>query len=83
MGVERRYVPHFKALICGYSEPEVQGRGSTLSICHTLLKIGVLYEKSRFSDLFFPPLYIYVCICIDVPPSLGPKQISAGAIKFF
>ena len=56
MGVQRPYVPQLKALICGYLEPEVQCCGSTLSIGHALLKIGVLYEKSRFSDLFFPPL---------------------------
>ena len=56
MGVQRPYVPHLKPLICGYLEPEVQGRGTTPSISHALLKIGVLYGKSRFSDLFFPPL---------------------------
>ena len=60
VGVQRPYVPHLKALICGYLEPEVQGRGSTLSIDHALLKIGVLYGKSRFSDLFFPPLYYWM-----------------------
>ena len=51
-------IPHMKALICGYLEPEKQGHGSTLSIGHVLLKIKVLCGKSRFSDLFFPPLTV-------------------------
>ena len=56
--VQSHAIPHLKALICRYLEPEVQGRSSILSIGHALLKIAVLYEKSRFSDLFLPPLYL-------------------------
>ena len=52
VGVERRYVPHLKALICGYLEPEVQGRGSTFTVCYVLLNIGVFHEtRVRYGHL--------------------------------
>ena len=44
-------IPHMKALICGYLEPEAQGHGSSLILCHALTKIGILYEKSGLCPL--------------------------------
>ena len=38
-------IPHMKALICGYLEPDAQGHGSILILCHAFMKIGILYEK--------------------------------------
>ena len=38
-------IPHMKALICGYLEPEAQGRGSSLILCYPIMKSGILYEK--------------------------------------
>ena len=35
-------IPHMKALISGYLEPEAQGRGSSLILRHALMKIGTL-----------------------------------------
>jgi len=41
-------VPHLKAPICGCFEAEVQGRGNTFTLCHTLLKMNkVLYSFSE------------------------------------
>ena len=36
LGVQRRYVPHFKGLISGNLEPTAQGRGRTFTLCHAL-----------------------------------------------
>ena len=44
-------IPHMKALICGYLEPEAQGHGSSLILCHALTKRGILYEKSGLCPL--------------------------------
>ena len=38
-------VPHLKALMYGYLEPEAQQRGSYFNMYHALLKIGVLEGK--------------------------------------
>ena len=38
LGVQRRYVPHFKGLIRAKVDLEAQGRDTTFTICHTLLK---------------------------------------------
>ena len=46
LGVQRRYVPHFKGLISGKVELEAQGRDSTFTICHTLLKKAILEGKT-------------------------------------
>ena len=51
LGVQRRYVPHFKGLISGKVELEAQGRDSTFTFCHAHLK------KAMKNGLFFPPLY--------------------------
>ena len=36
VGVQRRFVPHFKGLIYGKVEPEAQGRDSTFTFRHAL-----------------------------------------------
>ena len=36
LGVQRRYVPHFKGLISGKVELEAQGRDSSFTYCHAL-----------------------------------------------
>ena len=46
-------IPQIKALICGFLEPEAQGRGSSLILYHALMKIGILYEKLAYVPL--PP----------------------------
>ena len=45
MGVQRRYVPHFKGLIYGKVEPEAQGRDSTFTFRHAQLKKAILLLK--------------------------------------
>ena len=45
MGVQRRYVPHLKGLISGKLEPIAQGRDSTFTLHHTLLKKAILLHK--------------------------------------
>ena len=42
LGVERRYVPHFKGLIYAKVDLEAQGRGITFTSCHTQLKRAIL-----------------------------------------
>ena len=34
--VEKKYIPHVKALIDMCLEPEMQGRGRTYTLCHAL-----------------------------------------------
>ena len=41
LGVQKRNVPHFKGLIYAKVELEAQGRDSTFTICHALLKIAI------------------------------------------
>ena len=36
LGVQRRYVPHFKGLISGDLEPTAQGRGRTVTLRYAL-----------------------------------------------
>ena len=45
LGVQRRYVPHFKGLISGKVELEAQGRDSTFTFHHALLKKAILLHK--------------------------------------
>ena len=40
--VQGHVVPHLKALMYGYLEPEAQERGSPFTMYHALSKIGVL-----------------------------------------
>ena len=42
MGVQRRYVPHFKGLISGKVYLEAQGRDNTFTFFHALLKNAIL-----------------------------------------
>ena len=51
-------VPHLKALMYGYLEPEAQQRGSHFNMYHALLKIGVLEGKMR--------LYYIAIQCFDI-----------------
>ena len=46
-----------KALIYSFLEPEAQGRGKSLILCHALMKIGILYEKAKMSKKFRQQLY--------------------------
>ncbi len=43
MGVQRRYVHHFEGLISGKVELEAQGRDSTFTFHHALLKKAILH----------------------------------------
>ena len=45
MGVQRRHVPHFKGLIYAKVDLEAQGRDSTFTFCHALLKTAILHHK--------------------------------------
>ena len=38
-------IPQMKPLIYGFLDPEAQGRDSSHILYHTLIKIGILYEK--------------------------------------
>ena len=42
LGDQRRYVPHLKGLISAKVELEDQGRDSTFTFCHALLKKAIL-----------------------------------------
>ena len=44
LGVQRRYVPHFKAPISGNLDFEAQGRDSTFTFLHTQKK---LYKRAK------------------------------------
>ena len=48
MGVQRRHVPHFKGLIYAKVDLEAQGRDSTFTICHALVKKAILHLKRGF-----------------------------------
>ena len=43
LGVQRRYVPHFKGLISAKVELEAQGRESTFTFCHALWNKAILH----------------------------------------
>ena len=45
LGVQRRYVHHFEGLISGKVELEAQGRDSTFTFHHALLKKAILEGK--------------------------------------
>ena len=52
MGVQRHTVPHFKGLIELYLDLQAQGRDSTFTICHALVKRAILhYIKARWCNL--------------------------------
>ena len=43
LGVQRHTVPHFKGLIELYLDLQAQGRDSTFTICHALVKRAILH----------------------------------------
>ena len=45
LGVQTHNVPHFKGLISGNLDFEAQGRDSTFTFLHTLLKKAILLHK--------------------------------------
>ena len=45
LGVQRRYVPHFKGLISAKVDLEAQVRESTFTFCHAQLKKAILLHK--------------------------------------
>ena len=61
LGVNRRYVSHFKGLISSKVDLEAQGRDSTFTICHSLMKTAILHMKR---DFFQTHLLTTICICL-------------------
>ena len=53
VGVHSRYVSHFKGLICAKVDLETQGHGITFTLCHALLKKGILHHKIAFFRFVF------------------------------
>ncbi len=45
LGVQRRYVPHFKGLISVKVDLEAQVRDSTFTFCHAQLKKAILFRQ--------------------------------------
>ena len=65
MGVQRRYVPHFKGLIYGKVEPKAQGRDSTFTFRHAQLKKAILLLKSpKVPGLFLGAVH-QICSLIN------------------
>ena len=60
--VQRRYVPHFKGLINGKVELEVQERDSTFAFCHAFLKKAILYYKIEFGQILLHKTVLSKCI---------------------
>ena len=58
LGVQRRYVPHFKDLISGNLDFEAQGRDSTFTFLHALLKKTILLHKRAYRFVTFALLCI-------------------------
>ena len=52
LGVQRRYVPHFKGLISGKVELDAQGRDSNFTFHHALLKKAILLLKMAKRPVF-------------------------------
>ena len=57
LGVQRRYVPHFKGLISAKVDLEAQGRDSTFTFCHAQLKKAILLHKRAIG-----PLLLLLCV---------------------
>jgi hypothetical protein len=72
--VEQSYIPLLKGLMCGINASGAQGRDSTLSICHALLKNAILLSEiaKRLTFIFgncnYPEDHGGV-----KPPFVGPK----------
>ena len=55
MGVQRRNVPHFKALINAKVDLEAQGRYTTFTLHHALWKKAILHlKRPRVQELMSP-----------------------------
>ena len=52
LGVQRRYVSHFKGQIYGKVEPEAQGHDSTFTFRHTILKKAILQVRKLKMSIF-------------------------------
>ena len=67
MGVQRRTVPHFNGLIELYLDLQAQGRDSTFTFRHALVKKAILEGKRATvpSDLL---LAVYTGCPIDIAP---------------
>ena len=68
LGVQRRYVPHFKGLISAKVDLEAQGRDSTFTFCHAQLKKAILLHKRAA-----------VSICVTVNTFFGQSQLTRNA----
>ena len=53
MGVQRHTVPNFKGLIELYLDFQAQGRDSTFTICHALVKRAILHYKKAYGRFVF------------------------------
>ena len=61
LGVQRRYVPH-QGLIMLYLDSEAQGRSSTFTVLHALLKKAILLHTTvRFSLSICVPIIKVIC----------------------
>ena len=58
-GVQGPNVPHFKGLICDYMELTAQGRDSTFTFRHALLKKAILHLKRANM-----PFFLSICVCM-------------------
>ena len=58
-GVKRPNVPHLKGLIYAKVELEAQGRDSTFTFCHALLKKAILYHKIALG-----PFVLHRTVCL-------------------
>ena len=77
-GVQRHYVPHFKALIYGNMELQAQGRDNTFTFCHAQFKKDILLHK--MATVWFV-LLLTVCTVgtvNDFPVQIAPDQIAPG-----
>ena len=68
---QRHDVPHFKGLISGKLEPTTQGRDSTFTFLHALLKKAILEGKRAIVPIFF-------CLSVDDEESVYAITIITG-----
>ena len=50
LGVQTRYVSHFKGLISGKVELKAQRHDSTFTFCHALLEKAILHHTIKFGQ---------------------------------
>ena len=59
VGVQKRTISHFKGLISAKVDLEAQGRDSTFTLCHALLKKAILHlKRAKGVFIFFWRLYV-------------------------